>query len=63
MMKVSFRTKEESNQEQQQEFLKLLPVERIYAFLGLMDRLKDYPTKADPKNKNNFLIEITSEEF
>ncbi len=62
-MKVLFRTKEESNQEQQAEFLKLRPVERIYAFLNLMERLKDYPTKATPKNKDNFLIEITLEEF
>ncbi len=62
-MKVSFRTKEESKLQQQAEFLKLKPVERIYAFLDLMYRLKDYPTKAAPKNKDNFLIEITSEEF
>ncbi|MDT7828201.1 hypothetical protein RQM65_05955 [Pricia sp. S334] len=62
-MKVSFRTKEESNREQRDEFLKLPPVERIYAFLDLMDRLKDYPTKAAPKNKDNFLIEITSKKF
>jgi len=47
-MKVSFRTKAESNLEQQVEFLKLRPVERIYAFLNLMDRLKDYPTTAAP---------------
>lgn len=62
-MKLSFKTKEESNQAQQEEFLKLQPVERIYAFLNLMDRLKEYPTKAVPENQDNFLIEITAEEF
>lgn len=62
-MKISFRTKEESNREQQDEFLKLQPVERIYAFLSLMEQLNAYPTKAKSKNRDNFLIQITAEEF
>lgn len=62
-MKVIFRTKEQSSKEQEAEFLKLAPIDRIYAFLNLMDRLKDFPTKAVSKNKNNFVIEITSKEF
>lgn len=62
-MKISSRTKEESNKEQQEEFLKLSPVERIYSFLNLMERLKDYPTLAAPKNQDNFIIRITANEF
>lgn len=62
-MKVTFRTKEESNREREAEFLKLSGIERIYAFLNLMERMQDFPTKAEPKNKGNFIIEINSENF
>ena len=57
-MEIKFQTKEESNKAQQEAFLKLTKVERIYAFLQLMERVNQFPTKAIKKNSNNFIIEI-----
>lgn len=36
-MEIRFQTKEESNKQQQEDFLKLSKVERIYSFLRLME--------------------------
>lgn len=60
-MEIKFRTKEESNKLQREDFLKLSPVDRFYAFLNLMYLLKDYPTKK-PKKNNNFIIVINCDE-
>lgn len=60
-MELKFQTKAESNHQQQVEFLKLSPVERIYAFLQLSERVKDFPVKTSPPEKGNFLIEIDDE--
>jgi len=57
-MELFFRTKEESNKAQQEAFLKLSKVERIYSFLRLMEKVKQFPTKATKKQNNNFVIEI-----
>jgi len=35
-MQIQFQTKEKSNKQQQESFLKLSKVERIYGFLNLM---------------------------
>ena len=56
-MKVFFRTKEESNKLQEEEFLKLAPVDRFYLFLALMNKLKISKSSPDLKN-NNFKIII-----
>ncbi len=58
-MEIAFRTKEESNKVQQETFLKLSKVERIYSFLRLMERVSKYPTKAVRKNTDNFIIKFT----
>jgi hypothetical protein len=60
-MKILFQTKEESNKQQQEDFLKLSKVERIYSFLRLMERVSQFPVKNKVnKNKDNFLIVIKS---
>jgi hypothetical protein len=39
--------------------LKLSKVERIYSFLGLILKMKQFPTKRKIENKsNNFVIEL-----
>lgn len=58
-MELSFRTKEESNKVQQEAFLKLSKVERIYSFLWLMERVSQFPTKRANISTNNFIIEIS----
>lgn len=58
-MEIRFQTKEESNRQQQEDFLKLSKVERIYSFLRLMERVNQFPVKNKVnKNKDNFLIVI-----
>ena len=60
-MEIRFQTKEESNRQQQEDFLKLSKVERIYSFLRLMERVNQFPVKNKVyKNKDNFLIVIKS---
>lgn len=62
-MEIRFQSKEESNQQQREAFLKLAPIDRFYAFLDLSERMKDFPSRLDKdKNphKNNFEIVILS---
>lgn len=59
-MKVFFRTKEESNRVQEEEFLKLAPQERFYSFLALMNKLKTFKPSSGSKN-NNFKIIINDQ--
>lgn len=56
-MKIKFQTKEESNKEQREEFLKLSPSLRCYQFIQLMSAWSRYPTKNREK-KDNFIILI-----
>ena len=58
-MEIRFQTKEESNRQRQEEFLKLSKVERIYSFLRLSERISKFPVKnKTDKNKDNFQIVI-----
>lgn len=60
-MEIRFQTKEESNKQQQDDFLKLSKVERIYAFLSLMQQMSKFPIKnKEDKSKDNFLIVINT---
>ena len=60
-MEIHFQTKEESNKKQLEDFLKLSKVDRIYSFLGLILKMKQFPTKHKIENKsNNFVIELKS---
>lgn len=56
-MKISFGTKEEHKRKKQEEFLALLPVERIYTFLRLSSRIAEFPT-AHKSNEptQNFVV-------
>lgn len=57
-MEMNFRTKEESNRIQREEFLKLTPEERFYAFLDLMDSLRGFPSSNKKNISDNFVVEI-----
>jgi hypothetical protein len=58
-MEIKFQTKEESNREQREAFLKLAPADRFYAFLDLCANLKKFPVKStSAKASKNFVIEI-----
>jgi hypothetical protein len=57
-MKVAFRTKDEANEEQLQDFLSLSPVERFYSFLNLMQQFNRFPSKKIVVDDNNFVIEF-----
>ena len=57
-MKITFRTKEDSNKLQTEDFLKLSKSERIYAFINLLLKSKQLPKKTKAEKSDNFLIEI-----
>jgi hypothetical protein len=58
-MKIKFQTKEDSNREQRESFLRLAPKDRFYAFLDLCENLKKFPVKSTNKSpSDNFIIEI-----
>jgi len=58
-MEIRFQTKEESNKQQQEDFLKLSKIERVYSFLRLSERISQFPVKNKvDKNKDNFQILI-----
>jgi hypothetical protein len=59
MMEIKFQTKEESNQDQRETFLRLPPKDRFYAFLDLCENLKKFPVKSTNKSpSDSFIIEI-----
>ena len=58
-MQVQFRTKDEANMEQERDFLALSPIERVYRFLDLMQRINRFPTKVK-HDENKFIIQITT---
>jgi hypothetical protein len=58
-MKITFQTKEESNNIQTEEFLKLSKTERFYSFIRLCEQMAKFPVKNKiDKNKDNFIIHI-----
>ncbi|NEN24948.1 hypothetical protein G3O08_15715 [Cryomorpha ignava] len=57
-MEIKFQTKEQSKADQEKAFLALTPTERVYSFFAMIERMKDFPTKAKNEKKNNFMIEI-----
>lgn len=61
-MIVEFRTKEQSNEIQEKNFLSLSPADRIYSFLNLMMKSKNLPSKGNPTKKDNFIIELNTSE-
>lgn len=58
-MEIRYQTKEESNKQQQEDFLKLSKIERFYSFLRLSEQISKFPVKNKvDKNKGNFQIII-----
>lgn len=58
-MEIKFQTKEESNREQRETFLRLAPEDRFYAFLDLCENLRQFPVNSTNKApSDNFTIEI-----
>lgn len=63
-MQILFRTKEESNNQQRENFLKLAPAERFEKFLEMMEIFEIFPVNErigkvrKKKEKTNFIIEI-----
>ncbi|MCA1752052.1 MAG: hypothetical protein LC670_09735 [Flavobacteriales bacterium] len=63
-MEISYRTKEESNREQEEAFLRLSPAERMMAFFELSRRIARFPVQHtdEARRKGNFVIERPSHE-
>jgi len=59
-MKISYRTKDEANSQQEEDFLKLSGVQRFYRFLDLMHQSKSFPTKVKKVENENFQVVITT---
>ena len=57
-MELKFQTKEESNLQQEEEFIKLSKAERVWRFFELMQKNKALPRKSLVKESKNFLIHI-----
>jgi len=57
-MRILYRTKEEANEEQKNNFLALSPAERFYSFLSLSEKIMQFPGKKVKKIDENFIINI-----
>lgn len=57
-MEIRFQTKEESNRQQEEAFLKLPKSERVWRFFELMQKSKSLPLKERPEKSDNFIIHI-----
>ncbi|WP_026449754.1 hypothetical protein [Aequorivita capsosiphonis] len=57
-MEIRFQTKEESNRQQEEAFLKLSKPERVWRFFELMQKSKSLPVKEPASNSENFIINI-----
>lgn len=60
-MTIKFRTKEESNREQEKEFLALSPHERVLRFFELVRQVNRFKTNKQDDKKDNFVIVINRE--
>ena len=59
-MEINFRTKEESNEAQRQEFLALSGGERFIRFIQNMERSKHlFPAQTREPNPKNFILDHT----
>ena len=57
-MELKFQTKEESNRQQEEAFLKLSKSERVWLFFEMMQKSKSLPVKEKPSKSSNFIINI-----
>jgi hypothetical protein len=61
-VEIKFTTKEQSNFEQEQAFLKLSPHERFVAFIRLSNQILKLPRLKSKDKKNNFVLSLYEEE-
>ncbi|MFP5471054.1 MAG: hypothetical protein ACLGGV_05620 [Bacteroidia bacterium] len=59
-MKITFQNKEESNQQQEAEFLALSKTERFLRFLSLSTYFLKFPSKTHKEKKDNFIINLNT---
>ncbi|AZQ59900.1 hypothetical protein EJ994_14240 [Maribacter sp. MJ134] len=57
-MKITFRTKEEANREQEKEYLALSGSERFYRFMEFIQHSKKLPSKVKKTNDKGFKVII-----
>ena len=58
---MKFRTKEESNREQEIEFLALTPHERVVRFFELVRQVKRFRSVNQNEKNDNFIIQLNRE--
>lgn len=58
-MKITFQTKEQSNTQQLDDFLKLSKAERFFSFVILSKKINAFPTKRVTTKNTNFIIDFT----
>ena len=59
-MNITFQTKEQSKQEQEKAFLAISPSKRLLSFLVMLKEMRKFPTKTEYDTKDNFVIELKS---
>lgn len=58
-MEIKFQTKEVSNRQREEEFLKLPPSKRVWRFFELMQKSKSlFGDQKQPAKSDNFIIHI-----
>ncbi len=60
-MKIKFTTKEESNREQRENYIKLSPINRIYSFIKQVYIFNNFPLKKNKSTNSNFTITFYDE--
>jgi len=61
-MKITFQTKEQSNTQQLDDFLKLSKAERFFSFVILSKKINSFPTKKRLSKNTNFIIDFTTKD-
>jgi hypothetical protein len=59
-MQIQFQTKEQSNQQQLIEFIKLPKYLRFFVFVELSKKINNFPSKNKVKNNTNFVIDLSN---
>lgn len=61
-MKITFQTKEQSNSQQLDDFLKLSKAERFFSFVIISKKINSFPTKKRLLKNTNFIIDFTTKD-
>ncbi len=60
-MQIEFLNKKQSKKKQEEAFLSLKPEERMLSFFVMLKQMRSFPTKKNYDTKDNFVIEINTE--